>query len=636
MAEFEDLRGDGAEDFAGLAPAIVDAGAVLGASDADVNRTGADDSGSLTANVSLERAPDAPASSTISASSSEKTENRTGAEEDRLYEYQLALILRDPRNREVLDGKTGENFFPKRPDIYSYSSKMRGDTVSQRAAREQPASTRNYSYRRVLPKRGTANNQRIGPGVYPLANKASFQMPSFMASKLGPDEQKYNLKPEASNVISYPNHSSRDVNRHEPSLAESMPGNRHIPSDAPGFFRDQSIVTSGLVPRSVSREPYSCLAQSDAVKNLSLCPPMEKSQKFGEDIYAMKRMPGRRRFLVEIPRKGGNMRNEQDFQAFYNGGTLSDSHEGDNSLGTPGYVKDPESVSDGVLGLWESSAYETPSEGGDKIVRNSKEKWHWFKRKPLVKHNRKDSDLFPALNDVAPEGNDAKLELVVDNNPASRPDGDPSADGTSCFAISEEGKAPVIIPFTKDSNQSKVLPPILPDYKESKPAAVKIPVVNGDTTESNKWRFGSGVKWFISFVGIATIVAGYFSYKHKDKIVNLWKNPIGINAGIAAERLSLERVSYSLAKEGGSSKITLVGEIVNNNDSTLNVPLLRVKIFSTEPPKLLATWDYNSNLPDILPNEHSSFRIERALPLDPDQDLTVEVSFTQIRQPRCS
>ncbi|MDR0631353.1 MAG: hypothetical protein LBF66_02155 [Holosporales bacterium] len=29
----------------------------------------------------------------------------------------------------------------------------------------------------------------------------------------------------------------------------------HIPSDAPGFLRDQNLVTSGLVPRNVSREP---------------------------------------------------------------------------------------------------------------------------------------------------------------------------------------------------------------------------------------------------------------------------------------------------------------------------------------------------------------------------------------------
>ncbi|MDR0631118.1 MAG: hypothetical protein LBF66_00910 [Holosporales bacterium] len=34
----------------------------------------------------------------------------------------------------------------------------------------------------------------------------------------------------------------------------------HIPSDAPGFLRDQSLVTSGLVPRSVSREPIRCTA----------------------------------------------------------------------------------------------------------------------------------------------------------------------------------------------------------------------------------------------------------------------------------------------------------------------------------------------------------------------------------------
>ncbi|MDR0631073.1 MAG: hypothetical protein LBF66_00680 [Holosporales bacterium] len=29
----------------------------------------------------------------------------------------------------------------------------------------------------------------------------------------------------------------------------------HIPSDDPGFLIDQSLVTSGLVPRSVSLEP---------------------------------------------------------------------------------------------------------------------------------------------------------------------------------------------------------------------------------------------------------------------------------------------------------------------------------------------------------------------------------------------
>ncbi|MDR0631131.1 MAG: hypothetical protein LBF66_00990 [Holosporales bacterium] len=29
----------------------------------------------------------------------------------------------------------------------------------------------------------------------------------------------------------------------------------HIPSDAPGFLRDQSLATSGLVPQRFSREP---------------------------------------------------------------------------------------------------------------------------------------------------------------------------------------------------------------------------------------------------------------------------------------------------------------------------------------------------------------------------------------------
>ncbi|MDR0631522.1 MAG: hypothetical protein LBF66_03070 [Holosporales bacterium] len=30
----------------------------------------------------------------------------------------------------------------------------------------------------------------------------------------------------------------------------------HIPPDAPGFLRDQSLVSAGFVPRNVSREPY--------------------------------------------------------------------------------------------------------------------------------------------------------------------------------------------------------------------------------------------------------------------------------------------------------------------------------------------------------------------------------------------
>ncbi|MDR0631079.1 MAG: hypothetical protein LBF66_00710 [Holosporales bacterium] len=36
---------------------------------------------------------------------------------------------------------------------------------------------------------------------------------------------------------------------------QNSPKNMHIPSDVPGFLRAQSLVTSGFVPRSVSREP---------------------------------------------------------------------------------------------------------------------------------------------------------------------------------------------------------------------------------------------------------------------------------------------------------------------------------------------------------------------------------------------
>ncbi|MDR0631043.1 MAG: ribonuclease HII [Holosporales bacterium] len=48
----------------------------------------------------------------------------------------------------------------------------------------------------------------------------------------------------------------------------ALPTDIHIPSDAPSFLRDQSFVASGLVPRRVSREPYTwpgrCLVKGDA------------------------------------------------------------------------------------------------------------------------------------------------------------------------------------------------------------------------------------------------------------------------------------------------------------------------------------------------------------------------------------
>ncbi|MDR0631042.1 MAG: hypothetical protein LBF66_00490 [Holosporales bacterium] len=44
----------------------------------------------------------------------------------------------------------------------------------------------------------------------------------------------------------------------------------HIPPDASGLLRDQSLVTSGLVPRSVSRESYSCIAVQALCSLLSL------------------------------------------------------------------------------------------------------------------------------------------------------------------------------------------------------------------------------------------------------------------------------------------------------------------------------------------------------------------------------
>ncbi|MDR1207752.1 MAG: hypothetical protein LBJ89_00190 [Holosporales bacterium] len=568
------------------------------------------------------------------------------------FDYQLALILRDPRNLEVLDGKFGENFFPKKPQIDTIAYAKRGRpphltastkvkridgrsidadshktsfmgsraqapncterTVQSEHRNEEPTSflrlgtieeketTPNYSYKRVLPKRSSPNEQQ---------NKT-------------PNGDNY------VNEASLKNQSKIKKNHQVHGLCTSLP----------------SFVTPNKMEYSPSENRAIVFTNVDSkfVETGSFY-PIEKNQKFVEDEYVAKRRSRRFKFLMEIPNRGEKMHKDQGFHDFHNKGVSDESHDDGGTpaglLDKPGYVKDPESVSERVLTLWASGSAST-----NKTTYNSKERWRLFKRKPLLKQKRK-NDMVPLNESV----DDTKLELVIDNKlvaqeqicdlnksiemhkPHEKQMPEDSAN-TSCFAISEGGKAPVIIPFSKEPSKSKILPPILPDYKETDYPAIKIPVITEEKDELRKLNFGSGLKWFISFVGAATIAAVYFSYQHKNEVLNLWKSPVDKNVGIAADQLSLERVSYSFAKDGASSKITIVGEIVNNKDSTLEVSPLRVKIFSTKTPKLLTTWDYSPNLSAVLPNEHSFFKIERPLQLDPSQEIQVEVSFTQSRQ----
>jgi hypothetical protein len=499
-------------------------------------------------------------------------------EETRRYDYQLSQILKDPRNREVLDGITGEKFFPKKPIIDSFVSSKQGRSPQLHVVKEEPTS-KNYSYRRVLPQRRVSNNMRENRrDSFSLANEASFKMPS----------DDYTV---------------------------------------PSFFNANSTPAS----------PEGTNLNGNTAGNNSPT-PIEKNQKFVEDIHIAKRKPGRRRFLMEFPKKGESMHREKGISDLNSNSVSNDLYENSDdsalTIDKPGYVKDPESVSDGVLTLWASSPQ---GAAHHEAGRNSKGRWAFFKRRPRAPIKKSDCSLWNEH-----EGDEVKLGSVKGSTvipqslepkvltPKMHIPG--NAENTSCFAISEEGKSPVIIPFTKESSKSKVLPPLFPDYKETPSPSIKIPVITEEKEEPRKWKFGSGLKWFVCIVVGTTIAAAYFSYKHKSEVLNLWKSPTGPNIGIAAEQLSLERVSYSFAKDGVSSKITIVGEIVNNKDSTLNVSPLRVKIFSTKYSKLLTTWDYSPNMSAILPNEHSFFKIERVLPLDSNQEIQVEVSFTQARQ----
>jgi hypothetical protein len=163
----------------------------------------------------------------------------------------------------------------------------------------------------------------------------------------------------------------------------------------------------------------------------------------------------------------------------------------------------------------------------------------------------------------------------------------------------------------------------MPDYQAFSPHVAKIPVET--EKEGQKTHKHFGITWFMSIVGVFTASIAYFSYTHKDNVFHMWQSPTSKKA--APERLSLERVSYSLVPDKAASKITIVGEIVNKMDSSLNVSPLRIKVFSKRTEKLLLAWNYSPSVSSILPNEHSFFEIEQPLRLDPSEDIQVEVSF---------
>jgi hypothetical protein len=424
------------------------------------------------------------------------TESSSLSEQPDFNDFQMELILKDPRNKEVLEGKFGENFFPKKKEtaerLLEKVEEPENNTIKTKRQRPQLHVVENvqkYSYRRVLPDQYLQKKGLI-------------------------------VKPRV--------------------------------------IRSRSVSP----PEEITQSPNSNQSQNNAQS-------LEKNKKFDEDRHG-----------------------DGDFQKTFITGEMEMREEQEILEQGTRYIKDPESVSSNMLVL-----PDLPDE------HPRQNRWHFFKRKPLRQVKSSVAREIPKEEDASPHI-DEKIDKSV-----------------SCFAISEEGKAPVVIPFLKESGQ--VLPPLMPDYQAFSSQVAKIPVEK--EKKEIHWHFGKA--WFISLIGILTVFAAYFSYIHKDSVFKMWESPISSSKKAIPENLSLERVSYSLIPDKAASKITVVGEIVNNTDSSLGVSPLRIKIFSKGAKKLLMAWSYSPTVSAILPNEHSLFQIERALRLDPTKEIHVEVSF---------
>ncbi|MDR1907831.1 MAG: hypothetical protein LBQ43_03120 [Holosporales bacterium] len=412
--------------------------------------------------------------------------------------------------------------------------------------------------------------------------------------------------------------------------------------------------------------------------------PVEKIRKFREDEYAGKGKVKHRKFLVRFS-KGGTRMHQSNEQNMNDGADIDSTEEVvDNEsnvvelFGGTKYIKDPESVSSGQLNLLNGPISEYGEHSA--LGRNDpkgKGRWRFFKRKAQKKHslNKFDAQCENAesYSDISGKSPDKScLELVVDNNTSvvsqtahqgssnaySQDSGDsaqllpssmkfsaspePSKEqapssledtsNISCFAISENGKAPIVIPFQKEVGDRKILPPLMPDYQEFHPNTVKIPVIKEEHQVIPKQKKTRNVRaWFISSIVGFTISAAYVSYKHRDEALSLWQSVGGsYKVPSAAEQLALEHVSYTLvADKGMTRKIIIVGEIVNHKDYSLNASPLKIRIYSAESSKLLTSWTYLHSSLQVLPSEHSLFRMEKLLRLNPDEDIRVEVSFIQ-------
>jgi hypothetical protein len=132
----------------------------------------------------------------------------------------------------------------------------------------------------------------------------------------------------------------------------------------------------------------------------------------------------------------------------------------------------------------------------------------------------------------------------------------------------------------------------------------------------------------IAIIGVfvVSLFSILLTYKNIDRLLYLWGNSNSRSSGQECS-LSLEKVKYVVVPDpqSGATKIIVVGEIVNNQDSSLRAMPLEIKVSSRG--GQIGGWYYFPGESSVLPNEHILFKTEGQFSLRHTDYLVVEVLF---------
>lgn len=197
----------------------------------------------------------------------------------------------------------------------------------------------------------------------------------------------------------------------------------------------------------------------------------------------------------------------------------------------------------------------------------------------------------------------------------------------SHYIAIESDKKPILIPFMKEDERNDMNSL---EEKISRFPDIEIPILRerkrkikkDETIKKKSAKPHSKVFIYSLFLGTITLVTAgalFFTKKHKDVALNLWKYSSVMSKNLNKEKPFLNNVSYSVDNLGqGKSKISVFGEIVNIQDFSVKMNPIAIRVYIGS--ALIQTWNYFHSQSNILPNEHVVFNTSNVINSMSDSD----------------